>query len=143
MFGIDNFAPKLDEYKAFYSVEPPWIEQMKRVEASDKQLQAGALFSKRDVNSLFSMMGNTASRLHDGAGGGGARARVAPTTTQSQSQTGGGSARILIPGEPNQSSKRPRNLPALGTPMSGDSDTTVNEGETNDDGNGSAQMMMG
>ena len=30
MFEFDNFAPKLDEYKAFYSVEPLWIGQMKQ-----------------------------------------------------------------------------------------------------------------
>ena len=89
---------------------------MKRVEAADKQLQAGALFSKRDINGLFSMMGKTASRLHGGAGGGGARARAAPTTTQPQFQTGGGGARVLIRGESDPSSKRFRNLPALGNP---------------------------
>jgi len=125
MFGFNNFAPKLDEYKALYSVEPLWIQQMKRVEAADKQLQTGASLSKpkRNSNGLFSMMGKTAARLHIGAGGGGTRGKAPPTTTHA---------------EPHQPPKRPRNLPAMGTPMSGDdNDAVVDEGETFGDGIGS------
>ena len=68
MFGFSNFIPQLDEYRAFYSVESPWIGQIKRIEASDRQLQAGVSSNpKRKTNSLFVIMGETAQLK---AGGG-------------------------------------------------------------------------
>ena len=65
MFGFS--LTRLDDYADFYSVEPAWIEQMKRVEAADKQLKGVSTKSKS--NRLLTMVGKAAGQtMHTGGG---------------------------------------------------------------------------
>ena len=68
MFGFSQ--SRLDDYTDFYSVEPVWIENMKRVEAAEKQLKGASTKPKRNIDRLSTMVGKTAGQpLNTGGGG--------------------------------------------------------------------------
>ena len=136
MFGFDNSVIKLDDYADFYSVEPIWIGQMKRVEAIDKLLQGAPSVStkpKRKSNGLFTMMGKTVERQHSAAGGRsagvttrGVISAVELANTQQHTVSGGGGPRgpsstSSTPTESCPPTRRVKKLPQQGDPWSGGS----------------------
>jgi len=137
MFGFDNSVTKLDDYPDFYSVEPIWIDQMKRVENIDKLLQGASTAStkpKRKSNSLFTMMGKPVGRQPSGACSSGVTksgvvAAVVSANTEQQAVSAGGGLRstsstVSTPGETSLPPKRAKILPQQGSPWICDSGGT-------------------